>query len=65
MDIEVQVTTKKDLKKLKKEEEFLVKMLKDLDITSRKEEIKKEKEKAARIKAVKKLEKEKRITGIK
>ena len=58
MDIEVQVTAKSDLKKLKKEEEFLVKMLKNLDIISRKEETKKEKEKAASFKAAKQLEKE-------
>ena len=60
MDIEVQVTTKADLKKLKKDEEFLVKMLRNLEIISRKDETQKEKEKAASIKAAKQLDKERK-----
>ena len=58
MNIDEKMPSKSDLKKIKKEEEFLSKMLKNLDILSRKEESKKEKEKAARIKAAAKVVKE-------
>ena len=45
MNIDEKVPSKSDLKKVKKEEEFLSKMLKNLDILSRKEESRKEKKK--------------------